>query len=79
MIQTCRKMEGDIHNAHVEAWNIYNKKFNFVLIPKSVEDDPDTDVESATASAVSSFDKDLMIPKITMVSGKFDFSNVFEC
>ena len=71
-------MEGDVHNAHVEAWNIYNKKYKFVPIPKSEEDDPDTDMESATASAVSSFE-DLMVPKITIVNFKFDFFNVFEC
>ena len=82
MIQTSRKSEGDVHNAHVEAWNIYNKKYKFVPIPKSAEDDPDTDMESATTSAttsaLSSFE-DLMVPKITVVNGKFDFSNVFEC
>lgn len=78
MIQTSRKLEGDVHNAHVEAWNIYNKKYKFVPIPKSAEDDPDTDMESATTSALSSFE-DLMVPKITVVNGKFDFSNVFEC
>ena len=78
MIQTCRKLAGDVHNAHVEAWNIYNKKYKFLPIPKSEEDDQDTDIESATASALSTFEE-LMVPKITMVNGKFDFTNVFEC
>jgi len=78
IIQTCRNLEGDVHKAHVEAWNIYNKKYKFVPVPKSAEVDPDTDIESATTSAISSLG-DVMVPKITMVNGKFDFTNVFGC
>ena len=78
IIQTCRNLEGDVHKAHVEAWKNYNKKFNFVPIPKTAENDPETDIDSTATSAVSSLG-DLMVPKITMIDGKFDFTNVFGC
>ena len=47
MIQASR-VSGDVHDAHVDAWKIYNKKHKFVPIAKK----RDTDVETSAATSL---------------------------
>ena len=49
MIQASR-VSGDVHDAHIEAWKIHNKKHKFVPIPKQ----RDTDAETSTATLMES-------------------------
>ena len=74
MIQACR-VSGEVHDAHVEAWQIYNKRHKFVPIPKQKQDD--TDDETSAATTLDSM-PELKVPILKMVNGKFDFSNVFD-
>ena len=74
MIQACR-VSGEVHDAHVEAWNIYNKRHKFVPIPKQRRDNADD--ETSAATALDSL-PELKVPILKMVNGKFDFSDVFD-
>ena len=63
---------------HMRKPRKFSTGSTIVPIPKTGEDDTDTDIKSVMTAAVSKFE-DMKVPKITKVNDKFDFTNLFEC
>lgn len=76
IIQECRS-SGEVHDAHVAAWNIYNAKYKFAPVPKQASDNTDDETASTTDNTAESMPP-LQVPILKMVNGKFDFANVFD-